>query len=87
MIQDFTKEIYRDASEVIGRQDDQIKIKQCLKSVNEGLIWLTGAAGIGNLLAAKLMYDLEDEFKNSNTLVLSYDLKWEITRDVIVKHL
>ena len=28
LIQDFTKEIYRDASEVIGRQDDQIKIKQ-----------------------------------------------------------
>ena len=76
LIQDFTKEIYRDASEVIGRQDDQIKIKQCLKSVNEGLIWLTGAAGIGkSFLAAKLMYDLEDEFKNSNTLVLSYRFK------------
>ena len=27
------------------------------------------------LLAAKLMYDLEDEFKNSNTLVLSYRFK------------
>ena len=46
-IQDFTSEIIRDASQMVGRFEDQNKIEEAVKSLNEGVIWLTGTAGIG----------------------------------------
>ena len=75
-IQDFTREINRDASQMVGRFDDQNKIEETINSINEGLIWLTGSAGIGkSFLSARLMRDLEENNKNTNKLVLSYRFK------------
>ncbi len=75
-IQDFTSEIIRDASQMVGRFEDQNKIEKAVKSLNEGVIWLTGIAGIGkSFLSARLMRDLEENNQNTNTLILSYRFK------------
>ena len=75
-IQDFTNEIIRDASQMVGRFEDQNKIEESIKSLNEGVIWLTGTAGIGkSFLSARLMRDLEENNQNTNTLILSYRFK------------
>lgn len=75
-IQDFTSEIIRDASQMVGRFEDQNKIEEAIKSLNEGVIWLTGTAGIGkSFLSARLMRDLEENNQNTNTLILSYRFK------------
>ena len=75
-IQDFIKEINRDASQMVGRFEDQNKIEKTINSINEGLIWLTGPPGIGkSFLSARLMRDLEENNKNTDTCVLSYRFK------------
>ena len=49
---------------MVGRFDDQNKIEKTINSINEGLIWLTGSAGIGkSFLSARLMRDLEENNK------------------------
>ena len=70
-IQDFTSEIIRDASQMVGRFEDQNKIEEAVKSLNEGVIWLTGTAGIGkSFLSARLMRDLEENNQNTNNYIL-----------------
>ena len=61
---------------MVGRFDDQHKIEETIKSINEGLIWISGTAGIGkSFLAARLMYDLSEHYKNTSTLILPYRFK------------
>ena len=76
VIQSFTREINRDAAQMVGRHDEQIKIEECISSIKEGLIWLTGSAGIGkSFLTSRLMRDQEEKFHDTNTLLLSYRFK------------
>ena len=75
-VPDFTREINRDASQMVGRFEEQNKIEECIKSINDGLIWVTGTAGIGkSFLAARLMSDLSEKYKNTSTFILPYRFK------------
>jgi len=75
-VQDFTREINRDASQMVGRFEEQNKIEECIKLINDGLIWISGTAGIGkSFLAARLMSYLDENYKNTSTLILPYRFK------------
>jgi tetratricopeptide (TPR) repeat protein len=74
--QDFTQEIQKDAYQMVGRIEEQSRINNCIDSLEQGLVWLTGNAGMGkSFLMARIANDLMDKHKGSHTIVLPYRFK------------
>ncbi len=72
-IQGFEAEIQRDAAQMVGRYEEQAQVERCLKGRNAGVIWLSGAAGMGkSFLMARITQSLSEEFQATETLVLPY---------------
>ena len=72
----FEKDIRRDASQMIGREEEIELVRKMINERRQGIIWLTGAAGMGkSFLMAKLAIDLMDEHAQSDTIVLPYRFK------------
>ncbi|MDC0882864.1 NACHT domain-containing protein [Litorivicinus sp.] len=75
-IQGFSKEILRDASQMVGRHDEQALIENAIAEQSEGVIWVSGPAGIGkSYLMARLMRDYAESSTNAKTHVLPYRFK------------
>jgi WD40 repeat protein len=56
---DFEAEIHRDAAELAGRVQEIKRLKDAVKSAQEGVLWIEGPGGIGkSFLMAKLADDL-----------------------------
>ena len=75
-IQGFSKEILRDASQMVGRHDEQALIENAIAEQSEGVIWVSGPAGIGkSYLMARLMRDYAESSTNAKMHVLPYRFK------------
>ncbi len=70
-VPDFLKKIRTDATHMVGREEEIAKINQLIEDRPQGVLWISGAAGIGkSFLMAKIATNLLDE--PSDTLVLPY---------------
>ncbi|MCP4106055.1 MAG: protein kinase [Desulfobacteraceae bacterium] len=59
---DFKNEFHKQASGMIGRVDEIRKAKLAIKTVQTGVLWLTGPGGTGkSMLMAKLATDLDND--------------------------
>lgn len=75
-VQDFKKEIQKDANQMVGRHEEQEHIENSLKDLEGGVVWLTGPAGIGkSFLIARIAQSLMEKFEGSDTIVLAYRFK------------
>ena len=75
-IQDFGREIQKDANQMVGRFAEQEHIENSFKDVEQGIVWITGPAGIGkSFLVARLAQDLIDNNKDENKIILPYRFK------------
>ena len=75
-IQDFGREIQKDANQMVGRLEEQEYIENSFKDVEQGIVWITGPAGIGkSFLVARLAQDLIDNNKDINKIILPYRFK------------
>ena len=75
-IQDFLKEIQREANQMVGRHEEQRHIENSFRDLDHGVVWLSGQAGIGkSFLVARMARDLMDKHQDSNTIVLAYRFK------------
>ena len=76
MVQDFNKEIQKDASQMVGRHEEQEYIEKSFRDIEGGVVWLTGPAGIGkSFLIARIAQHLMEKFDGSDTIVLAYRFK------------
>ncbi|MDG2443526.1 MAG: tetratricopeptide repeat protein, partial [Luminiphilus sp.] len=72
-VQGFTREIQRDAAQMVGRFEEQAYIESSFLNLEQGVVWLTGPAGIGkSYLVARMASDLTERFAASNTLIMPY---------------
>jgi len=87
-VRGFEMDINKDASRLIGRVNELDVIRKALTSANEGVLWLTGAAGIGkSYMVARIAAEFT-EVPPKNTLVLSYRFKAgddRCTRDQFIR--
>ena len=75
-IQDFGREIQKDANQMVGRLEEQEHIENSFKDIEQGIVWITGPAGIGkSFLVARLAQDLIDNNKDDNKIILPYRFK------------
>ena len=75
-IQDFGREIQKDANQMVGRFEEQEHIENSFKDIEQGIVWITGPAGIGkSFLVARLAQDLIDNNKDENKIILPYRFK------------
>ena len=75
-IQDFGREIQKDANQMVGRLEEQEHIENSFKDIEQGIIWITGPAGIGkSFLVARLAQDLIDNNTDENKIILPYRFK------------
>jgi hypothetical protein len=75
-VQDFIKEIQKDASQMIGRHEEQEYIEKSFRDIEGGVVWLSGPAGIGkSFLIARIAQHLMEKFDGSDTIVLAYRFK------------
>ncbi len=75
-IQDFGREIQKDANQMVGRFEEQEHIENSFKDIEQGIVWITGPAGIGkSFLVARLVQDLIDNNKDKNKIILPYRFK------------
>ena len=75
-IQDFGREIQKDANQMVGRIEEQEHIENSFKDIEQGIVWITGPAGIGkSFLVARLAQDLIDNNKDDNKIILPYRFK------------
>ena len=75
-VQDFLREIQRDASQMVGRHEEQEHIESSFKDLEQGIVWLTGPAGIGkSFLVARMAQDLIEKNEDPNTIILPYRFK------------
>ncbi|MFZ2955633.1 MAG: HEAT repeat domain-containing protein [Candidatus Ozemobacteraceae bacterium] len=69
------EEFFREAWEVVGREEELETIRKILMETREGVLWLTGHAGIGkSALTAKTISQLAEE-KNPDLILISYRFK------------
>ena len=72
-VADFLKDIRKDAAQMIGRQPELEQVQAAIRATEQGVLWLSGAAGMGkSFLVAKLAADLLEEHHGSRTVVLPY---------------
>ena len=75
-IQDFGREIQKDANQMVGRLEEQGHIENSFKDIEQGIVWITGPAGIGkSFLVARLAQDLIDNNTDDNKIILPYRFK------------
>ena len=75
-IQDFGREIQKDANQMVGRLEEQEHIENSFKDIEQGIVWITGPAGIGkSFLVARLAQDLIDNNTDENKIILPYRFK------------
>jgi tetratricopeptide (TPR) repeat protein len=75
-VQDFSKEIERDASQMVGRHEEQTLIEKAIAEKSEGIVWVTGPAGIGkSYLMARLMRDCTETWTDASKHILPYRFK------------
>lgn len=68
-IQDFNKELLRDAGQVVGRRRELDSIQEALASQHQGIWWLSGVAGMGkSFLMAELFAELKNQSLDSAEL-------------------
>jgi len=76
IVQDFSKEIERDASQMVGRHEEQTLIERAIDEQSEGIVWVTGPAGIGkSYLMARLMRDCKETWTDASKHILPYRFK------------
>ena len=75
-IQDFRREIQKDANQMVGRLEEQEYLENSFKDIEQGIVWITGPAGIGkSFLVARLAQDLIDNNTDENKIILPYRFK------------
>ncbi|MDC0457431.1 tetratricopeptide repeat protein [Alphaproteobacteria bacterium] len=75
-IQDFGREIQKDANQMVGRLEEQEHIESSFRDIEQGIVWITGPAGIGkSFLVARLAQDLIDNNTDDNKIILPYRFK------------
>ncbi|WP_443644490.1 tetratricopeptide repeat protein [Candidatus Levibacter sp. Uisw_134_01] len=75
-IQDFGREVQKDANQMVGRLEEQEHIENSFKDIEQGIVWITGPAGIGkSFLVARLAQDLIDNNTDDNKIILPYRFK------------
>ena len=75
-IQGFGQEIQRDANQMVGRYEEQEHIESSFKDLEQGIVWITGPAGIGkSFLVARLSQYLIDNNKDKKKIILPYRFK------------
>jgi len=74
-VKEFEKALFNDASQLVGRSKELAIIRRLLEQISEGVLWLTGTAGIGKsyLIAAIAMELIEKRLES--TIVLPYRFK------------
>ena len=61
---------------MVGRFEEQEHIENSFKDIEQGIVWITGPAGIGkSFLVARLAQDLIDNNKDENKIILPYRFK------------
>ena len=74
-VRGFEAEIQRDADRLVGRSAELDTVRRLLADTSEGVLWLTGPAGIGkSYLVAEIAAELLDR-PPAGTLVLPYRFK------------
>ena len=75
-VADFLRNIRQDAAQMIGRQPELAQVQVAIRATEQGVLWLSGAAGMGkSFLMAKLAADLREAHHGSRTVVLPYRLR------------
>ena len=71
----FESDIHQDAGRLIGRVDELDRLRGLITATDEGVLWLTGPAGIGkSYIVARIAAENLDE-PPSDTIVLPYRFK------------
>lgn len=74
-VRDFWRDLRTDADRLVGRQDELRRVAELVRTRSSGLLWLTGAAGIGkSYLVASAAVALQEE-PPEGALVLPYRFK------------
>ena len=61
---------------MVGRLEEQEHIENSFKDIEQGIVWITGPAGIGkSFLVARLAQDLIDNNTDDNKIILPYRFK------------
>ena len=72
-VQDFIKEIHKDAGQMVGRVAELETALAMIREREQGVLWISGQAGMGkSFFMAKLTVDLMEEYADQGPLVLSY---------------
>jgi tetratricopeptide (TPR) repeat protein len=69
----FEADLRKDATQMVGRQRELEHVLAAIRETPQGVLWLSGAAGMGkSFLLAKVATSLLEEHQDSRTLVLAY---------------
>lgn len=69
----FEPELRKDAAQMVGRQRELEQVRAEIQAVPQGVLWLSGAAGMGkSFLMAKVATSLAEETTGTRTRVLAY---------------
>jgi tetratricopeptide (TPR) repeat protein len=72
-VADFAAEIRKDAAQAVGRDGEVAEIVAAVHESDQGVLWISGAAGTGkSFLVAKAHAELLDRKPGDNTAVLAY---------------
>ncbi len=75
VVRGFEADLRRDAGKLVGRSEELDTLRRLLRETREGVLWLTGPAGIGKTyLVARIASELLDEAP-PDTVVLPYRFK------------
>lgn len=74
-VRSFDRDFQKDAANLIGREKELNRIRESIDSMNDGVFWISGTAGIGkSFLMARVVSDLLLEDHN-DMRVLAYRFK------------
>ena len=72
-VADFAAEMRKDAAQAVGRDNEVAAIVAAVHENDQGVLWISGAAGTGkSFLVAKAHAELLDRKPGDNTAVLAY---------------
>jgi WD40 repeat protein len=74
-VRGFEADFQRDGEKLVGRSDELHQVRAAIDSTTQGVLWLSGPAGIGkSFLVARIVSELLEQ-PPSHTLVLPYRFK------------